>query len=241
MNFVRVVKPVMREDLLALAKRGAPEARERLIQDYTPFILSIAAKVSGRYIRLGEDDEGSIGLLAFNEAIDAYNDTKGNSFLKFCELVIRRRLLDFYRHEQKRHQEIPATILEGGANEVDDQILDRLQENPIAAGEEELERREEILALRERLAEYGVSFREVARSCPRRRDARLRAIKVAKEIARTPAWLATLSQRKTLPLSEIARKVGVSRKTLERQRKYILAVLIVLCGDFPYLREYFRE
>jgi len=241
MNFVRVVKPGMQEDLLALAKRGAPEAREKLIQNYTPFILAIAAKVSGRYIRLGEDDEGSIGLLAFNEAIDAYNDAKGNSFLKFCELVIKRRLLDFYRHEQKRQQEIPATFLGGEEDEAEGQILDRFQENLVAAGEEELERREEILALKARLAEYGVSFREVARSCPRHRDARLRAIKVAKEIARTPAWLSALAEQKSLPLSEIARKVGVSRKTLERQRKYILAVLIVLCGDFPRLREYLQE
>ncbi|BCV25224.1 RNA polymerase sigma factor SigI [Gelria sp. Kuro-4] len=236
-----MVKPGMREDLLALAKRGAPEARERLIQDYTPFILAIAAKVSGRYIRLGEDDEGSIGLLAFNEAIDAYNDRKGNSFLKFSELVIRRRLLDFYRHEQRRQQEIPLTVLEGTETETQGQLLDRLQENQAAASEEELERREEIIALKAHLAEYGVSFREVALACPRHRDARLRAIKVAKQIAATPAWLLALDERKTLPLSEIARKVGVSRKTLERQRKYILAVVLVLRGEFNHLKEYFRE
>ncbi|HHY92422.1 MAG TPA: RNA polymerase sigma-I factor [Firmicutes bacterium] len=231
----------MREDLLAKAKRGAPEARERLIQDYTPFILAIAAKVSGRYIRLGEDDEGSIGLLAFNEAIDAYNNTKGNSFLKFSELVIRRRLLDFYRHEQRRQQEIPVTVLEGAEAETQGQILDRLQETKVAASEEELERRDEILALKARLAEFGISFREVAQACPRHRDARRRAAQVARQIAATPAWLQALEERKVLPLSEIARQVGVSRKTLERQRKYIVAVVLVLCGDFNHLKEYFRE
>lgn len=231
----------MKEDLLALAKRGAPGARERLIQDYTPFILAIAAKVSGRYIRLGEDDEGSVGLLAFNEAIDAYNDRRGNSFLKFSELVIRRRLLDYYRHEQRRQQEIPLSVLEGTESDSGGRILDQLGESRLVSSEEEVEKREEILTLKASLAEYGTTFREVALACPRHRDARLRAIRIARRIASTPAWLSVLEERGTLPWSEIAAAVEVSRKTLERQRKYILAVVLVLSGGYTHLKEYFRE
>ncbi|MGI6604334.1 MAG: RNA polymerase sigma-I factor [Firmicutes bacterium] len=232
----------MKEDLLALAKRGAPEARERLIQDYTPFILATAAKVSGRFIRLGEDDEVSIGLLAFNEAIDAYNERRGNSFLKFSELVIKRRLLDFYRHEKRRQKEIPLTVLAAASNadEISEsQLIEQLQESFAPAREEELERREEILAFSRCLSKYGIGLSDVAASCPRHRDARRRAIEVARKVAARPDWLAALRKRGSLPLSEIAAEIGVSRKTLERQRKYILAVLLVLSGDFNYLREYF--
>lgn len=45
-------------------------------------------------------------------------------------------------------------------------------------------------------------------------------------------------QEKSLPLKELVDEVGVSRKTLERQRKYIIAIALVLIGDFELLREY---
>ena len=42
-------------------------------------------------------DEFSIGLQAFNEALDAYQSDKGASFLYFAKMVINRRVIDYIR------------------------------------------------------------------------------------------------------------------------------------------------
>ena len=47
-----------------------------------------------------------------------------------------------------------------------------------------------------------------------------------------------------LPIREIRKATGASVKTLDRYRKYLVAVIILLSGDFPHLAEYlkpFRE
>ena len=53
--------------------------------------------------------------------------------------------------------------------------------------------------------------------------------------------LAYLLERRTLPLKAIGERVRVSRKTLERHRKYILAVALVSRAEFPCLYGYMPE
>jgi len=48
---------------------------------------------------MGEDDEVSVGLMAFNEAMDCFDTTKNISFISFAETVIKRRLIDYFRKE----------------------------------------------------------------------------------------------------------------------------------------------
>ena len=45
---------------------------------------------------------------------------------------------------------------------------------------------------------------------------------------------------KQLPLKEIEALVEVSRKTLERHRKYMIAVVLLLNSDFVYIKEYVK-
>ena len=229
------------ENLVQKAKLGDPQAREDLIRGYTPFAMRVAANICGRYIRLGADDEASVALLALNEAVDAYNGTRGLSFLAFSETVIRRRLVDYYRKESGR-REIPLTSLE----EEDDEgnVLNPVEREQAlrahAISQEAEERREEVLRYREILETYGVSLSELAEVCPRHEDARENAREAARMVAGTPEFLAYLRQRRELPLKSLAEKVRVSRKTLERQRKYIIALTIILTEDLPYLKEYVR-
>jgi len=57
-------------------------------------------------------------------------------------------------------------------------------------------------------------------------------------VAEDPALAGHLLNRRELPLKQLERRVDVSRKTLERQRKYIIAVALLLLEDFIYLRGY---
>ena len=49
-----------------------------------------------------------------------------------------------------------------------------------------------------------------------------------------------LFDKKSLPMKQLVDRVQVSRKTIERQRKYIIAIVLILAGEFQMLQEYIR-
>ncbi|MBX6350838.1 MAG: RNA polymerase sigma-I factor [Clostridia bacterium] len=228
---------------LLRARAGDAEAREELIAAYTPFVLRVAARAAGRFLVPGRDDEVSVALVAFNEAIDRYDDEAGAAFLTFAEMVIRRRLADHYRRA-RRVREVPL-----GEFEAEDEEGEAFNPAEVEAAlraharrEEEEARRADVLRFRALLAEYGLSLEDLVRESPRHEDARRRAMRVAKVVAETPAFASYLRRRKALPLAELARVpgIGVGRKTLERQRRYIVAIALVLMEGLDSLREYVK-
>ncbi|NYC94378.1 sigma factor [Clostridium acetobutylicum] len=70
------------EDRIQKAKESKEELN-RLIQEYKPFIASLLQKKTGKYLQYGYDDELSIGMIAFEEAVESYDRNKGK-FLSFC-------------------------------------------------------------------------------------------------------------------------------------------------------------
>jgi RNA polymerase sigma factor (sigma-70 family) len=74
------------------------------VEEYKPFIAACAEKVAGRYLTYGSDDELSIAMIAFTEAIRTFDQSRGN-FFSFSRNVIKRRLIDYYRRE-KRHNNV---------------------------------------------------------------------------------------------------------------------------------------
>jgi len=231
--------------LLGRAKSGDREARNDLIAAFTPFILKVAARVCGRYLREGEDEEISVGLMAFNEAIDAYDTERGVPFLAFAETVIRRRLIDHHRRTARRRREIPLSELESVTEEAErgnrlTQIEARLAAENYQRAVEAEERRREIHRYQALLREFGIHFNELVKIAPKRVDARRRAMEAAVVIARTPRYARYLLSTKTLPLKclESDTRLKLSRKTLERQRKYIIAIALLLIYDFEMLKDY---
>lgn len=225
--------------LLKPAQGGDRQAREDLLSAYTPLVLRVGSQVSGRYLAVGRDEEVSVGLMALNEAIDRFDPSKGASFISFAELVIKRRLLDHYRR-QKENREIPMSGLE--AEDDEGRPLERVERleamEQHAREEEAAERRDEIARYARRLAEFGVKFSDLVAASPKHEDARQRAIEAARVVAGQPLLAQHLLTRRELPLKQLEEHVGVSRKTLERQRKYIIAVTLILLEDFYHLRRY---
>ena len=44
--------------------------------------------------------------------------------------------------------------------------------------------------------------------------------------------------KKKLPIQELAQKLGVTVKMLEKHRRYLIAAFLIHSGDYPYLKEY---
>ncbi len=228
------------DEMLRRARQGDREARDALLRDFMPFILRVASQVGGRYIRTGEDEEVSVGLLAFNEAIDAYVPGRG-AFLSFAQTVITRRLIDHYRRRRKEPA-VPLSELEReeGAEHAGPTVLDLAASAAWRVREQDEERRGEIEELSRALAACGIRFDELPKHCPRHRDARARAIKLAEALAQDPEMARQLLTTGVLPLGALAKATGATKKTLERHRRYIIAVALIFIHEWPELQSYLR-
>lgn len=218
------------------AQQGSAAARDEVLAAFLPLVLGVARRTCGRQLRLGSDDEASVALIALNEAIDHYRPRKGKSFSGFVQMVVRHRVIDTLRREGARNEIPVAHFVQTPAGEQEGEEVPALRKaefrHAMAAYRRALdavEGREEVRAYVRALRCHGIGLDQVVRVCPRRCDARERAIAVARAVADDPGWREHLRKRKSLPLKQMAADpdLGVSRKTLERHRTYIVAVALL--------------
>ncbi len=228
------------ESAIARIQNGDAALRNDLIAQYQPFIAKTAGKFCKRYIQPETDDEFSIALSAFNEAIDGFDSKAGSSFLGFAEGVIRRRLIDYVRKEQRFAGQIPQSAfeVEGDEDERFDPVdakeaVERFERDRIAE-----DRRLEIETLSAQLADFGITFSDLVECSPKHEDSRRMLIGIGEQLSKNAELSGLLLAKKTLPLKEMTELVEVSRKTLERGRKYIIAVTLIHLGSFPHLKSY---
>jgi RNA polymerase sigma factor len=210
------------------------EMRNAVIEKYTPFIIKTVSEVSNRYIDIKDDDDYSIGLMAFNEAIDSFNSSRGVSFLTFAKIIIQRRLIDNYRKQSKMGIEVSMQAADEAAEQLEYQTsVDKFRQQ-----QEQQERMAEITDYSRMLNEFGISFENLVKVCPKKRDARIRSFEIARLIAADRELSDYLINCRQLPIKEIEQKTDVSRKTIERNRKYIIAAALILVGDYKFLKSY---
>jgi RNA polymerase sigma factor len=239
--FLRRLSTEDTRKLIEAAQAGSDEARNRLVAALEPLVVRMATRVLGRHLQRGRDEEISVALMALNEAITSFDPSRGRNFVGFAEQVIRRRLVDHYRRQPRT--EVVLSTLER-EDEDGHTFVPALAKEALERSRADVEadaRREEIAVYRLRLKEFGLTLDELARNSPRHEDSRRGAMAVALLLARDPLLRDYLLTRRVLPLKALTDRVAVSRKTLERQRKYIIAVALVVCGEFPHLREYIRD
>jgi RNA polymerase sigma factor len=226
--------------LIHKARANDERARNEILEMYIPFVLRVVSQASHRYIDKSRDDEFSIGLLALNEAIDKIDVERLSTFLGFAETVIRRRLIDYFRTQKSRGLQVPWS--EFDREDDDNQLVNFVE---VKTSIDAYQRAEEIASRALEIADYEIqlqkfslSFAELVTLSPKHEDARLNALAVARLVTSEENLLTYVFQRKSLPLKDIEQKVSVSRKTLERQRKYILAMIILIAGDYPLLQAF---
>ena len=226
--------------LLADAKNGNKEARDTLLRSYQPFVDRVVAHVCGRAVSRTED-EFQIALLAMNDAIDRYEDDRG-SFIGFAEMVMRRRLIDHFRvNERQKERPFSAFEIEDEEGNVQNTVEVDASVALYRMNEQTSARAEEIERYKAELALYGVSFKSLAENSPKHHDARSSAIAVARILVEDEILRKLFLKSRSLPLKQLQGKVTVSRKTLERQRNYIVSVAVLMLGDYELLQGFIRE
>lgn len=228
---------------VAAIQAGDETLREPLIIQYRPFIAKTAGKFRKRYVDPDRDDEFSVALHAFDEAINRYSPASGARFLGFAETVMTRRLIDYARQERRHSATVPYSSLSEDGEESG--VLSRVESAAAMAVYEERqaaeERRAEIAMLTEQLALFGIRFHELVDGSPRHRDSRMVLLGIGRRLAATPALFGQLTEKRQLPVKELCQISDVSRKTVERHRKYLIAVSLIAGGPYPCLQEYINS
>lgn len=229
----------------ALAAKTDERAFNELVESSKSWILRVASETTKRYVT-DSDDEWSIALMAFSEAVQSYETEKG-SFRGLAAMVIRRRIVDYLRTEGRHADELSVSpaAFEDGLDEdetggVELQVQQRMaQEADAAPGEDAASlARAEIAELQDILRLYGFTFFDLADASPKAEKTKQSCGKAVRTMLATAVLMAQMRLKRLLPIKELSTASGVVRKILERHRKYIIASSEILDGDFPILAGY---
>ncbi|GAB6151406.1 RNA polymerase sigma-I factor [Desulfosporosinus burensis] len=229
---------VSRETLIS-AKSGDPPVREELIRSHKAFIARVSSKICSRYLTWDNDDELSIALLAFNEAIDSFDPHGGASFHSFVQMVIRRRLVDYFRKEGK-HQHLSLSPMNLEDEELSRYDLDTSQEKY-----QEIEKQDALAEVIENyvrvLCYYKVTLDDLLKVSPKQKDSKQTLLKAALALSNNPGLMAYLKTYRLLPIKELEVLTGVKRKALEKGRKYLIALALILSEPAFYPLKTFMQ
>jgi len=219
-------------------QNGDEIARERVIQHYKPYLINVAGHITHKFVTWS-DEEASIALLAFNKALETFDESAGRQFLNYVYLLIKRDLVDFYRKEKKE-----AHLSLHTSNEEETTIdQDRIQS--IELYEQHVQTSElveEILELDAELSQYQISFEELEQHSPKHKDSRISLFELAALLANDQDCTELLQHKKKLPIKMIMKKYNIKKKMLERHRKYLITLIILtLNPQWELLSQFVRK
>jgi RNA polymerase sigma factor len=214
--------------------KSATDELDCLITDYMPFIKRIVSDTSN--LGMEYDDSLSLAMLTFMNCVKQYDSEKG-SFIAFASTSIRNRLIDESR-KQTRYIGKVIPLFPDAEDDVSETAEDKAS---IAIYNQEQEQEcliDEINAFSEQLIQYGITFQELPQICPRQDRARNQCIDIGRFVSKNDEMLDMRYKHRRLAQSALAKEFGLSEKTIEKHRKYIVTIVILIVGDYPLIRAF---
>lgn len=219
---------------LKKVKQGDEEEREKIIQEYIPFIIKTISDKMNRYIESENSEEYCIGMEAFNEAIDKYDFSRG-SFITFAEMVIKSRITDYLRKMKSHHAMIPISQCQEEERHKIESCF-RMEDFT-----ETFALKDEIKQLEEKLKSFGIHFSDLVKEAPKHKDTRINGIRIASHIVSNERLMEEFMRKKSLPSSKLIQELNVTAKILKRSRKFIIATVLILGSDLEILKNYIGQ
>lgn len=224
----------------ALKAVRTEDGRNAFIIQNEKFIIGCAKRFTKRFITKS-DDEWSIALIAFSNAMDTYDAEKGN-FQSYARLLIERRLTDYVRSQARfsSEQSTEPYVFEGNVDENSDNSAYQLHIVRATSTSDENPIRDEILALNEILATYDITFMDLTSCSPKAEKTKNACFQAITYMKEHPLLIEKMRDTKMFPMKNITENTKLPRKILERHRKYIITATEILCNDLPLLQEYIK-
>lgn len=218
---------------IILAKSNSSEL-DSLLQDYLPFVQGVISKQG--YANVEYDEQLSVALLVFVNCVAQFDVAKGN-FLTYLGVAIANRLKDEGK-KQARTARHTISLDDTSEDAAIQQASHAASLQGYSVQEERTQLAEEIDALSQALSEYGIAFFELEKVAPRQKRSRRQCAQLARTILQDADMLDTLQRTKRLPAKALAEKSGQSLKTLDKHRRYIMALVVILLGDYPSIQTF---
>ena len=203
-----------------------------IIEEYIPFIIKTISKFTNRYVSIENDEEFSIGLVVFYEAVQKYNNDKG-PFLPFAQLVITSRLKNYYNKENKHNLHISMDSMEEeGIN-----IKEKLS-NPI---EDKSELVDEMDELKREINIFGFSLEDLVDEAPKHVDTRANALDLSEKVSKDKPLVDFMYTKKRLPIKQISLKYRVTQKVIKGSKKFIITGIIIFYRNFRNLKLWIKR
>ncbi|MEE0451222.1 sigma factor [Peptacetobacter sp.] len=212
-----------------------PQATEEFIEKHIPFIISCISKFTGRYVSIENDDEYSIGMMAFVEAIEKYKESRGD-FYAFSRLVIESRLKNFFEKENKHSKN--KSIEDYKERGTD--LVDNLEDHD----KDDLNREftiNEIKKLKEEIDDFGFGFEELVNEAPKHKDTREKAIDISEKSSREKDITDFMFVKKRLPIKNMSDRFDVSEKVIRKSKLFIITVIIILFRGYRNLKLWIKK
>lgn len=218
---------------IKLAQQNSEHA-DIFIEKYMPFIRSETAKNIKSFPSDGQD-ELNIAMFAFYECICAYKPGRG-SFLKLAAVAIRNRIID-YRRKEERHSgqiSLDAVQSEQDTRTLGDKLAERNDEIDLVTNQ--IVAKAELEKFADQLSEFGISLSDIADNCPQQKRTMDCCMTVLDYARKNPSLLSALVKTKKLPLKQLVSGACVERKSIERHRKYVVAILLAYTNGYEIIR-----
>lgn len=207
-------------DLYIDQVKNQTDLRNQFIHDYTPFVIKHVSELKHAYVCVRNDDEFSIALIAFNEAIDRYEIGKGH-FLSFARIVIESRLKNYWEKE-KHHQHDDISNVEVAAPSDEDLHL-------------------ELIAYENELSYFGLSFEDLSNHMPKHTDTKEAALNIAQEIALNAFIMTQVYIKKSLPVTLVSKSLKIGLKMVKNNKVFILGTSIIFYKKFDKIENWLKK
>jgi len=214
--------------------------KEIFLEENEQHILNLVRRITKRHITKS-DDEWSAAMLSVSQAVDEYDKSRGE-FWSFASVVMQSRLTDLKRKQARENTEIsvqPAAF-DGEVDEEEANVSAQYEVREAAGQIVDLSLKEEIEAVSEEFSRYGFSFFDLASCSPKSFPTRTGCAKAVRAFFSPPPLTDTLKKSGSFPAGEVIKRTGLSRKLLDKHRRYLVASVLIIAGDYPGLQEYFR-
>lgn len=223
-------------DLRILSAANSPEAIDKLIRENIPYIQSRIQRYASGATVTKKEDLLNVGMMAFYEAIKTFNEHKGH-FYPFADMVIRRRIIDEFRKNSHGPEEL--AILDEDKDGVETSIP--IQNASIETFDKEADNEALVLEIEQfvkELAEWKISFAALEKNSPKHSALKETYKHILSCIIDDQEIIDTILNKKYYPIKRISEITKIPQRKLERSRIYIIAVILIVKGNYEYLPSY---
>lgn len=222
------------EEFVNRIQLGEDALRDRLIEDCLPDIQR-TVRHAVRTMAIDDADALSIGLEVFNMAIDHYKPDSGVPFIRFAQLIMRNRLIDWFHRQEKFRQTVPFSAFDTAEGVG---LADRVTDVRSSRIGEDLEIDEALALLEARLQPFGFDLDSMVQRFPKHRDTKLFCLQIAKVLADDKQLLQKTEESRRMPVSALADRCNVPVKKIDKNRAGIIFLALMLTSELQLIQSY---